>query len=59
MEQYVSRRQSAPRLEFEAAALYEYPSTFAPGFEALPKQPGVYIFHGESDTLPLYIGKKR
>jgi excinuclease Cho len=33
------------------------PSTFAPGFEALPKQPGVYIFHGESDTLPLYIGK--
>ena len=57
MEQYVSRRQSAPRLEFEAAAIYEYPEHLRPWLEALPKQPGVYIFHGESDTLPLYIGK--
>ncbi|HIC8927049.1 excinuclease Cho [Enterobacter asburiae] len=57
MEQYVSRRQSAPRLEFEAAAIYEYPEQLRPWLEALPKQPGVYIFHGESDTLPLYIGK--
>jgi len=57
MEQCVSRRQSAPRLEFEAAAIYEYPEHLRPWLEALPKQPGVYIFHGESDTLPLYIGK--
>jgi excinuclease Cho len=53
----VSRRQSAPRLEFEAAAIYEYPEHLRPWLEALPKQPGVYLFHGESDTLPLYIGK--
>jgi excinuclease Cho len=28
-----------------------------PWLEALPKSAGVYLFHGESDTLPLYIGK--
>ncbi|MFX4316298.1 endonuclease, partial [Enterobacter sp. 63] len=53
----MSRRQSAPRLEFEAAAIYEYPEHLRPWLEALPKQPGVYLFHGESDSLPLYIGK--
>jgi len=53
----VSRRQSAPRLEFEAAAIYEYPEHLRPWLEALPKQPGVYFFHGESDAMPLYIGK--
>ncbi len=57
MEQYVSRRQSAPRLEFEAAAIYEYPEHLRPRLEALPKQLGVYFFHGDSDTMPLYIGK--
>ncbi|MEW5561332.1 excinuclease Cho [Enterobacter asburiae] len=53
----MARRQSAPRLEFEAAAIYEYPEHLRPSLEALPSLPGVYIFHGESDTLPLYIGK--
>jgi excinuclease Cho len=53
----VNRRQSAPRLEFEAAAIYEYPEHLRPWLEALPKQPGVYFFHGESDAMPLYIGK--
>jgi len=53
----VARRQFAPRLEFEAAAIYEYPEHLRPSLEALPSLPGVYIFHGESDTLPLYIGK--
>lgn len=53
----MSRRQSAPRLDFEAAAIYEYPEHLRPWLEALPKQPGVYFFHGESDTMPLYIGK--
>jgi len=53
----VSRRQSAPRLEFEAVAIYEYPEHLRPWLEALPKQPGVYFFHGESDAMPLYIGK--
>jgi excinuclease Cho len=53
----VVRRQSAPRLEFDAAAIYEYPEHLRPWVEALPNLPGVYLFHGESDTLPLYIGK--
>ncbi|HDR2158632.1 TPA: excinuclease Cho [Enterobacter cancerogenus] len=53
----MSRRQSAPRLDFEAAAIYEYPEHLRPWLEALPRLPGVYFFHGESDTMPLYIGK--
>jgi len=53
----VVRRQSAPRLHFEAAAIYEYPEHLRPWLEALPKHPGVYFFHGDSDTMPLYIGK--
>ncbi len=51
------RRQSAPRLDFEAAAIYEYPEHLRPWLEALPKHPGVYVFHGESEAMPLYIGK--
>lgn len=51
------RRQSAPRLEFEAAAIYEYPEHLRPWLEAMPKRPGVYIFHGDSEAMPLYIGK--
>jgi len=53
----VARRQSAPRLDFEAAAIYEYPEHLRPWLEALPKHPGVYFFHGESEAMPLYIGK--
>ncbi|MFK3662817.1 excinuclease Cho [Scandinavium sp. NPDC088450] len=53
----MARRLSAPRLEFEAAAIYEYPEHLRPSLEALPSLPGVYVFHGESETLPLYIGK--
>lgn len=51
------RRQSAPRLEFEAAAIYEYPEHLRPFLSEAPALPGVYVFHSESDTLPLYIGK--
>ncbi|EHO7568062.1 endonuclease, partial [Salmonella enterica subsp. enterica serovar Thompson] len=46
------RRQSAPRLEFEAAAIYEYPEHLRPFLSELPALPGVYVFHSESDTLP-------
>ncbi len=53
----MARKQSAPRLEFEAAAIYEYPEHLRPWLETLPKLPGVYQFHGDSDTMPLYIGK--
>jgi predicted GIY-YIG superfamily endonuclease len=56
-ESEVVRRQSAPRLTFEAAAIYEYPEHLRPFLSALPAVPGVYLFHSESDTMPLYIGK--
>lgn len=51
------RRTGAPRLDFEAAAIYEYPEHLRPWLEDLPRHPGVYVFHGESETMPLYIGK--
>ncbi|WP_459855415.1 excinuclease Cho [Citrobacter sedlakii] len=51
------RRQSAPRPEFEAAAIYKYPEHLRPFLDALPSVPGVYLFHGDSDAMPLYIGK--
>ncbi len=53
----MARRQSAPRLSFEAAAIYEYPEHLRQWLEAMPKHPGVYIFHGDSKAMPLYIGK--
>lgn len=52
----VVRRQSVPRLEPETA-VYEYPEHLRPFLDSLPAVPGVYLFHSESDTLPLYIGK--
>ncbi|ELI0630266.1 nucleotide excision repair endonuclease [Escherichia coli] len=51
------RRLTSPRLEFEAAAIYEYPEHLHSFLNDLPTRPGVYLFHGESDTMPLYIGK--
>ncbi|MGM1234481.1 endonuclease, partial [Escherichia coli] len=51
------RRLTSPRLEFEAAAIYEYPEHLRSFLNDLPTRPGVYLFHGESDTMPLYIGK--
>ncbi|MGR4048490.1 excinuclease Cho [Kosakonia cowanii] len=53
----MARRQSAPRLSFEAAAIYEYPEHLRQWLEAMPRHPGVYIFHGDSEAMPLYIGK--
>jgi excinuclease Cho len=49
----------APRRhpEFDPAADFEYPAHLRPQVEALPPAPGVYIFHGETGDLPLYIGK--
>lgn len=51
------RRASTHRLEFNAATIYEYPEHLRQWLDGLPKVPGVYTFHGESETLPLYIGK--
>lgn len=51
------RRSMSPRLDFEAEAIYQYPEHLRPSLAELPRAPGVYVFHGESETLPLYIGK--
>ncbi|WP_338563181.1 excinuclease Cho [Erwinia sp. E_sp_B04_7] len=53
----MARRLSSHRLEFEPAAIYQYPDHLRPFLEGLPSVPGVYIFHGDSETMPLYIGK--
>lgn len=53
----MSRRQSPLRPDVDAAAIYTYPEQLRASLNGLPKQPGVYFFHGESETLPLYIGK--
>lgn len=45
------------RPEFDEARIYEYPQHLREAVDALPAAPGVYVFHGESETLPLYIGK--
>jgi excinuclease Cho len=45
------------RPEFVAARSYEYPTQLREAIEDLPSAPGVYIFHGQADDLPLYIGK--
>lgn len=37
--------------------MYKYPEHLKKELSALPSRPGVYIFHGTSKTMPLYIGK--
>lgn len=37
--------------------MYQYPEHLKLELAALPAKPGVYIFHGTSKTMPLYIGK--
>ncbi|MCC4607091.1 excinuclease Cho [Xanthomonas campestris] len=36
---------------------YAYPEHLRSTLENLPATPGVYLFHGQDDGLPLYIGK--
>ncbi|MGC6386590.1 excinuclease Cho [Ewingella sp. S1.OA.A_B6] len=44
------------RSEFDAE-VYQYPEHLRASLTELPSLPGIYIFHGLSDRLPLYIGK--
>ncbi|MEE4410326.1 MULTISPECIES: excinuclease Cho [unclassified Serratia (in: enterobacteria)] len=37
--------------------IYQYPEHLRTSLELLPRSPGVYLFHGLSDSMPLYIGK--
>jgi len=53
----VVRKITRPHRGCEPEAIYQYPEQLRPSLETLPKQPGVYLFHGESETMPLYIGK--
>jgi excinuclease Cho len=43
--------------EFDPTLDYIYPEHLREYLDDLPQTPGVYIFHGLSDSLPLYIGK--
>ncbi|MFI8418063.1 excinuclease Cho [Serratia sp. NPDC078593] len=37
--------------------IYQYPEHLRDYLAILPKAPGVYVFHGNGDRMPLYIGK--
>ena len=50
-------RRVTRRVDFDATLGYEYPTHLRDGIAELPSSPGVYIFHGASGDLPLYIGK--
>lgn len=43
--------------EFEQATPYAYPDHLRAALQGMPAAPGVYIFHAQGDSLPLYIGK--
>ncbi len=43
--------------EFEQASPYAYPEHLRTAVLDMPAAPGVYIFHAQGDSLPLYIGK--
>ena len=43
--------------EFDQNRAYEYPEHLRPCLDAMPAEPGVYVFHGREGDLPLYIGK--
>jgi excinuclease Cho len=45
------------RASFDTTLDYEYPTHLRESIEDLPTTPGVYIFHGATGDLPLYIGK--
>jgi len=45
------------RDDFEENRIYEYPQHLRAAIEDAPTGAGVYVFHGETGDLPLYIGK--
>ena len=50
-------RLSIVRRERDSADIYQYPEHLRSFIDTLPAAPGVYVFHGDSGTMPLYIGK--
>ena len=51
------RRANPEILGRNQSFIYHYPEHLRPFLADMPAAPGVYIFYGESDTFPLYIGK--
>lgn len=51
------KQLGARRLIYNPEAIYHYPHRLKPLLDKAPALPGVYIFYGESATLPLYVGK--
>ena len=43
--------------DLEDSQLYTYPHHLRAAVENAPTSAGIYVFHGERDDLPLYIGK--
>lgn len=41
----------------DPSSLYQYPEHLRDQLTDLPQQPGVYFFYGESEKMPLYVGK--
>jgi len=50
-------KRASRRTDFDATLGYEYPTHLLDSLADLPTTPGVYVFHGASGDLPLYIGK--
>jgi len=50
-------RRPARRPDADTTLGYEYPARLRDSVTELPAAPGVYIFHGATGDLPLYIGK--
>ncbi|PXW96495.1 excinuclease Cho [Sphaerotilus hippei] len=42
---------------FESDRIHEYPVHLREAIADMPAAPGVYIFHGDDERMPLYIGK--
>ncbi|MDD0808862.1 excinuclease Cho [Curvibacter sp. RS43] len=45
------------RADFAPAEAFQYPAHLKAAVADLPAAPGVYVFHGDQENLPLYIGK--
>ena len=50
-------KRAVRRPDFDPTVGYTYPERLRESVTALPAAPGVYIFHGKTGDLPLYIGK--
>ena len=56
-DRYFMRPVRKTHPEFAVADGYDYPQHLRAEVESAPQAPGIYIFHGPGDGLPLYIGK--